>query len=189
MKTIRNLISLTLFTAAGTLASGQTRDITLNFKPSQTQVAFTLGDMLHTVHGIFQLKSGYIRYAPATNSISGEIIVDARSGESGSGGRDSKMHKEILESARYAEITFRPDHVDGKVIPGEHSTVQVHGTFGIHGQEHEMNLPVQVEFAPDHWNLSAHFDVPYVQWGLRDPSTFILRVQKQVAIDLRSSGP
>ena len=66
--------------------------------------------------------------------------------------------------------------------------MQVHGVFVIHGAEHEITVPSQVELAPDHWNLTVHFDVPYVKWGLKDPSTFILRVEKTVDIDLHASG-
>ncbi|MGH9546204.1 MAG: YceI family protein [Terriglobales bacterium] len=189
MKMIFKLISIVLLGLAATFASGQAQPATLDFAPTQTKVSFTLGDVLHTVHGSFNLKSGQIHFSPASNAISGEIVVDATSGGSGSTGRDRKMHQEILESGRYSEITFLPDHVEGKVSLSGVSTVQVHGMFGIHGAEHEINVPAQVEFAQDHWSLTVHFDVPYVKWGMKDPSTFILRVEKTVAIDLHASGP
>jgi hypothetical protein len=99
------------------------------------------------------------------------------------------MHKEILESARYSEVTFRPDRVDGKVLAPGTSQVQVDGMFGIHGAEHEITVPAQVELASDHWSLRVHFAVPYVKWGMKDPSTFILRVGKTVDIDLHAQGP
>jgi hypothetical protein len=99
------------------------------------------------------------------------------------------MHKEILQSVRYPEVTFHPDRVDGKVLVPGRSAVQVHGMFGILGVEHEITIPAQVELAPDHWSLTVHFAVPYVKWGLKDPSTFILRVEKTVDIDLNARGP
>jgi polyisoprenoid-binding protein YceI len=183
------MTSFILLGVASTLASAQAQEATLSFVPTQTTVNFTLGDVLHTVHGTFNLKSGMVYFTPATNAIRGSIVVDATSGSSGSTGRDRKMHKEILESAHYPEVTFRPDRVEGTVLPQGTSTVQVHGMFGIHGAEHEMAVPAQVELASDHWNLTVHFDVPYVKWGMKDPSTFILRVEKSVAIDLHASGP
>jgi len=122
--------------------------------------------VLHTVHGSFNLKSGQVHFAFATNIIGGEIVADAASGNSGSGARDRKMHKEILESAQYSEITFRPDRVEGKVLAIGTSREQVHGVFVIHGAEHEITVPAQVELAPDHWNLTIHVEVPYVKWGL-----------------------
>jgi polyisoprenoid-binding protein YceI len=177
------------FLLAAALAWGQAQEATLNFDPAQTTVDFTLGDVLHTVHGSFRLKTGQVRFDPATNSISGELVVDAPSGNSGSTRRDRKMHKEILQSVRYPEVTFRPDRVDGKVLASGRSAVQVHGMFGILGVEHEITVPAQVELAPDHWSLAVHFAVPYVKWGLKDPSTFILRVEKTVDIDLNARGP
>jgi hypothetical protein len=41
----------------------------------------------------------------------GEIVVNARSGESGNESRDARMHKEILETAKYPEVLFRPAQV------------------------------------------------------------------------------
>ncbi|MGH9504783.1 MAG: YceI family protein [Terriglobales bacterium] len=178
---------LVLLTAA--LAWGEAQEATLIFMPAQTTVTFTLGDVLHTVHGSFNLKAGQVHFSPATNAVSGEIVVAAASGNSGSTGRDRRMHKEILESARYSDLTFRPDRVEGKVLELGTSRVQVHGMFGIHGAEHEITVPAQVELAPDHWSLSVHFAVPYVKWGMKDPSTFILRVEKTVDIDLHAVGP
>jgi polyisoprenoid-binding protein YceI len=169
-------------------ALGQGQEASLNFVPAQTTINFTLGDVLHTVHGSFNLKSGQIDFVPTSNAISGEIVVDATSGNSGSVGRDRKMHKELLESARYSEVTFLPDRVEGKVLTTGASTVQVHGMFGIHGAEHEITVPAQIELTPDHWSLTVHFAVPYVTWGMKDPSTFILRVEKTVVIDLHAQG-
>jgi len=189
MKIKAKLITPIFIFLVATLAWGQAQEATLNFVPSQTTVNFTLGDVLHTVHGSFKLKAGQVRFAPASNAISGEIVVDAASGNSGSTGRDRKMHKEILESARYPEVTFRPDRVEGKVLALGTSPVQVHGMFGIHGAEHEITVPAQVELASDHWSLTVHFAVPYVKWGIKDPSTFILRVEKTVDIDLHALGP
>ena len=103
--------------------------------------------------------------------------------------RDSRMHKNILESGKYPEITFRPDRVEGAVATPGASEVKVHGLFGIHGAEHEITATAQVELASDHWSLTAHFAVPYVKWGLKDPSTFILRAGKTVDIDLHALGP
>jgi polyisoprenoid-binding protein YceI len=189
MKTMIRRSIPVFFLLAAALAWGQAQEATLNFDPAQTTVNFTLGDVLHTVHGSFRLKTGQVRFDPATNSISGELVVDAPSGNSGSTGRDRKMHKEILQSVRYPEVIFRPDRVDGKVLASGRSAVQVHGMFGILGVEHEITVPAQVELAPDHWSLAVHFAVPYVKWGLKDPSTFILRVEKTVDIDLNARGP
>ena len=188
MKIVTKLTFSIFCGLAAALAWGQRQEATLNLVPSQTTIVFTLGDLLHTVHGSFNLKSGQIHFDPVSNAISGKIVVDAASGNSGSTGRDRKMHKEILESAGYSEVTFQPDRVEGRVRSPGTSTVQVHGMFRIHGTEHEITVPAQVELMADHWSFTVHFVVPYVKWGMKDPSTFILRVEKTVGIDLHAQG-
>jgi polyisoprenoid-binding protein YceI len=181
--------SLILFLVGGaSLAQGRAQDAALNFVPSKTTVKFTLGDTIHTVHGEFDLKRGGIHFNPATGVISGEVVVDATSGRTGNGMRDRKMHKEILESAANPEIVFRPDRVDGKVANHGKSSIQVHGIFSIHGTDHEIMIPVEVEMAVDHWSATGHFVVPYQKWGIKNPSTFILRVSESVVLDVRASG-
>jgi polyisoprenoid-binding protein YceI len=169
-------------------ATAQSQELRLQFDSSKTTIAFTLGDVLHTVHGSFQLKSGDVEYKTATKSVSGSLTVDATSGQSGNHSRDHKMHKEILESVRYPVISFRPDRVDGNVGPTGSSTIQVHGIFSIHGSDHELTMPVKVELLPDHWTADSHFTIPYVKWGMKNPSTFVLRVSESVEIDIHASG-
>jgi len=169
-------------------AFAQPQELQLQFDPAKTTIAFTLGDILHTVHGSFQLKQGDVRYHVGTRSIDGTLVVDATSGQSGNHSRDHKMHKEILESARYPTIIFRPDKVEGTVAQSGASTVQVHGTFSIHGTDHELTMPVRVEVFPDRWVIDTHFTVPYVKWGIKNPSTFVLRVSESVEIDVHATG-
>jgi polyisoprenoid-binding protein YceI len=159
-----------------------------NFEPSQTSLHWTLDTALHTVHGTFQLKSGTIRFDPATGSASGALIVNAASGESGSEGRDKRMHSSIIESGKYAEIVFSPERVEGAVAPQGVSNVKVHGKFKLMNVDHELTLPVTVDASSGRLAASAKFTVPYVQWGLKNPSVLFLRVSDHVDIDLRTAG-
>jgi polyisoprenoid-binding protein YceI len=170
------------------LAQAFQHEIELNFVPAKTTVNFTLGDILHTIHGSFNVKHGAIRFDSATNRISGEIVVEAASGSSGSSGRDKRMQNEVLESIRYPDIVFRPDRVEGQVADIGASTVQVHGMFSIHGAEHEITIPVRVEMSPGPWTATSRFVVPYVKWGMKNPSTFMLRVDQSVEIEIQASG-
>jgi polyisoprenoid-binding protein YceI len=174
--------------AAAIHAQAPSRQLELNFVPDKASVNFTLGDVLHTVHGSFAVKHGAVHFDPATNQLSGEILIDAASGQSGSDARDRKMHREVLESARYPDIMFLPDRVEGQVVSQGSSSIQVHGMFAIHGVEHEITVPVRVEMTPGHWTATSHFSVPYVKWGMKNPSTFILRVNQSVDIDMQASG-
>lgn len=163
------------------------QDTDYHVDPAQTSVKFTLGDVLHTVHGTFKVKQGDLQVDPG-GKVSGQIVVDAASGDSGSGMRDRKMHKEVLESARYPEIAFRPDRIDGAVASSGKSSVTIHGMFNIHGVDREITAPAQVETSADHWTATVHFTVPYQKWGMKNPSTLFLRVNDTVEIDLVATG-
>jgi polyisoprenoid-binding protein YceI len=168
--------------------SAAAQDTAFQLDPAQTSVKFTLGDVLHTVHGTFHLKHGALQFDPASGKISGDIVVDAASGESGSGMRDRKMHREILESDRYPEIAFRPDRIEGAVANQGKSSVKVHGMFSIHGVDREIMVPADVEMSADRWTAIVHFTVPYEKWGMKNPSTLFLRVNDSVEIDLVAAG-
>ena len=118
----------------------------------------------------------------------GEIVIDAGSGQSGSGTRDRKMNKEVLESEPYPEIAFHPDKIEGSVATQGKSSVRVHGMFSIHGADHEITVPAEVEMSADHWSAAVHFTVPYAKWGMKNPSTLFLRVNDSVEIDLTAAG-
>ncbi|HYA18839.1 MAG TPA: YceI family protein [Bryobacteraceae bacterium] len=139
--------------------------------------------MLHTVHGSFRLKHGSMRYDFAAGKASGEIVIDARSGDSGSGARDRRMHKNVLESDRFPEIAFLPDRIEGSL-----AKAKVHGTFRIHGQDHEMTMEMTGTPNGTRLDVKGQFLVPYVQWGMKDPSTLILKVGNTVTIDVTASG-
>jgi polyisoprenoid-binding protein YceI len=156
--------------------------------PAQTTVHFTLKTSLHTVHGTFRFKSGKVIFEPSTGKAFGLLVVDAASGDSGNGGRDAKMHKEILESQKYPEITFAPREVEGQVQTQGDSRIQVTGTFRLHGQDHEMTIPVDVRISDPEVTVDANFSIPYISWGLKNPSTFILRASDTVQLSIHAAG-
>ncbi len=163
------------------------REVALTVDAAQSKVNYTLDTTLHTVHGTFALKRGTIRIEP-DGKASGEIVADATSGQSGDSGRDKKMHKDVLESAKYTDVVFRPDRVDGKFPASGAVSVQMHGKFALHGSEHEVTVPVNVEITGDHWHGTATFKIPYVEWGLKSPSNFILKADPVVEVELELTG-
>jgi polyisoprenoid-binding protein YceI len=180
------VFGLAAWLTVSSLAAGQ--EFTLSMDPQNTSINYTLGDVLHTVHGTFQLKRGSLRLDAPGGKLSGEIVVDAKSGQSGTGMRDRKMHREVLESERYPEISFRPDRIEGAMAAQGKSSVRVHGIFNIHGADHELTVPAEVEMASQQWKATLHFAVPYASWGMKNPSTLFLKVSDSVDIDLAAWG-
>lgn len=180
-----NYCALALFALA---ASAFAQPMHVQLDPAATTINFTLGDVLHTVHGVFQLKSGELSFDPSTGTASGLIIVNALSGESGNGSRDNRMHKNILESAKYGEISFAPDRIEGKVTADGDSQVRLHGQFTIHGGAHEVTMAVKAHIENQRLTATIDFQAPYVQWGMKNPSTLFLRVSDTVRIDIHATG-
>lgn len=162
--------------------------MTLELDPAKTHIEFTLAATLHTVHGTFALKSGSLHFNPSTGSVSGLVIADATSGDTGNNGRDHKMHQEILESQRYPEITFTPTKLSGKVELQGDSTVQVAGTLRLHGTDHPVTLALPVQAKGNNLSARTHIVIPYIAWGLKNPSTFMLHVSDKVEVDIAAIG-
>lgn len=160
----------------------------IKLDPVKTHIAWTLGDVLHTVEGTFAMKAGAITFDPQTGEASGQIVVDATSGNGGNGMRDSKMKKDVLEVSRYPEFVFSPKHVTGFVAGKSSQTVEVTGEFAIHGGTHPLTLTVPVTLNETHLGAQTKFEVPYEKWGMKNPSTLFLKVSGTVQIDIAASG-
>jgi polyisoprenoid-binding protein YceI len=166
----------------------QAQDTTVEFDLAGTKIEFTLGASFHTVHGTFQLKSGTIHFNPATGAASGIVIADATSADTGNKSRDRKMHAEVLESRQYPEVTFSPTRISGSVaLPGD-STIQVEGIFRLHGNDHPIELTVPVQISGGAVTARTRFTVPYVAWGLRNPSNLFLHVSDKVEVEVSTTG-
>jgi polyisoprenoid-binding protein YceI len=177
--------AMLLFAVGPSVAAQET---TLELDPASTRIEFTVAATLHTVHGTFALKSGTIQFNPLTGSASGAVVVDATSGDSGSSGRDQKMHKDILESQRYPKITFAPTKMSGKLEPQGESSVQVEGILTLHGSEHPISLVLPVRVNGNNLQAQTHILIPYVAWGLKNPSSFVLHVNDKVEINVTAAG-
>lgn len=165
------------------------RSLKVMLDPAQTEIRWKLSGDVHTTHGTFKLKSGELVFNPATGMAEGEILVDATTGESGNAARDKRMQEEVLESNRYPAIFFHPTHVKGTFDAGEGTQELVGvGTFNIHGADHPLEIPLKVQVAAGVVTATTHFIVPYVDWGMKNPSKFLLRVSRQVEIAVIAKG-
>jgi polyisoprenoid-binding protein YceI len=180
-------IAYKFFLLAAVAAPAFCGSYTLQLTPANTRIEWTLSDFLHGVHGTFELKRGSITFDPDSGKAAGEVVVNAASGDSGSGARDRRMHKSILESAKYAEAVFTPDRLEGKpALPGT-SNLKLHGMFRIHGADHEMTMDVQTKLESERMLAEITFDVPYVEWGMKNPSTLLLRCGKTVQVAIHAN--
>jgi polyisoprenoid-binding protein YceI len=158
------VLSMSAIIAIGSPLRAQ--EIALQFAPDATRVNFTLHTTLHTVHGAFRLRSGSMQFDVATGAASGQLVVDAGSGDSGNRSRDERMHSAVLESSSYPEIVFTPASIEGRVNPLGDSQVQIRGAIVIHGKSHELALQARVHCSRQEVTATARFNEPAADsWG------------------------
>jgi polyisoprenoid-binding protein YceI len=161
-------------------------DFTLD--PATTSIHWTLNTNIHTVHGTYRLTNAAVHIEPVTGNASGLIVIDATSGDSGDSARDKRMDSVVLETAKYPTITFRPTHVEGKVDLSADGPITVNGVMNLHGQDHPMQMSVNLHPKNSAVASETHFMVPYVAWGMKDPSVMMFRTEKQVSIEIDATA-
>jgi polyisoprenoid-binding protein YceI len=182
------LRSISVLAALTGSAAAQAEQRTFTLDPAQSKIEFSLGATLHTVHGSFHLKRGSIHFDDATGVASGELVVDALSGDSGNSGRDKDMHQKVLESAKYSEIIFTPQHVKGRVTSDGKSQVDVDGQFTLHGQSRPITMTIQLQLQGGAGSADTTFPVIYKEWGMKNPSTFLLHVSDKAEVSVHAVG-
>ncbi len=156
--------------------------------PDASEVRMTLKTTHELVNGVFHVQAGKIEFDRGTSKMSGSVVVLPGSGKTGNESRDSRMTKEILKVKQYATVTFEPKSYTGELAPGGESTIQVTGIFTLLGAPHEITVPMVVHLDGPRANAKAHMVLPYIKWGLKNPSILIWKVDPDVAIDVALSG-
>jgi hypothetical protein len=62
------------------------------------------------------------------------------------------------------------------------------GSFEFMARIIKSSLPAKVSVENGRLIATSHFSIPYVRWGMKDPSTFILKVNKRVQVEMRVAG-
>jgi polyisoprenoid-binding protein YceI len=160
----------------------------LKLNPDNTRIVFILKGSVHNTEGSFKLKHGELMVEPDIGKVDGSIVVDAASGQTGIVMRDERMRDSILEAQRYPEISFNPYHAEGHPVAHGTFTERVSGTFLLHGDRHDATLEVAINRNGDDFTATARFEIPYVVWGLKDPSVMFLRVDRKVQVEVSTAG-
>jgi polyisoprenoid-binding protein YceI len=183
---MKSLAALTLAVALAPAAIAQQQTFAVN--PDTSEVKMTLNTTHEVVNGTFHIQSGSIVFDRSAPQMSGSVVVATGTGKTGNDMRDHKMHKDILKSAQFATVSFAPKSYSGNLATSGDSTIQVTGAFTLLGTPHDITIPMTVHLDGASATAKAHFTVPYVQWGLKNPSFLVWKADNDVAIDLNLVG-
>ncbi len=153
-----------------------------------TAVTFTLGSTMHTVDGIMHLSEGTILFNLESGEASGRVVFDATLTETGNKKRDKKMHKKVLGSGAFPEIVFIPEAIEGALGESGSSDLTLRGTVSIHGSKHPVTLKAKVEREGTNIAATSSLTIPFVEWGMHDPSVFVFRTDKAVEVSVQIRG-
>jgi polyisoprenoid-binding protein YceI len=182
---MRIRLAIALFVLLAGLPAAS-EEIRIELDPDTTAISFELKATMHTVHGTAKLASGIFAFDTSTGVATGQAVVEAASADTDNDKRDKKMHDEVLLSAEHPRIVLRADRFEGRLAEAGTSEITFVGSLEVLGRPHPIRIPMSVTVDGDAATVSATFAVPYVEWGLDDPSTFVLRVAKEVPVTIRS---
>jgi polyisoprenoid-binding protein YceI len=175
--------------AAGGPATDPALDWRLVLEPAASQIGFSLGATLHTVEGTFPLREGTLHFDPESGEVAGRVVIDAAAGETGIARRDEVMHEEVLESAAHPEFVLTPRAIRGVERHAEGLRGTLDAVLSIHGGTHELAIPLEArQVKPGRGEVTGEVEIPWVSWGLQDPSNFVLRVEKTLTVRFRVAG-
>jgi len=177
---------LALAVILGPAALAQHQTFAVN--PDACEVKMKLNTTHEIVNGTFHIQSGSINFDRTASHISGIVIVAAGSGKTGNDSRDKKMNKDILKVNQFATVSFTPKAYNGTIAASGDSTIQVSGVFILLGTAHDLTIPMQIHIDGSKATAKAQFVIPYVQWGLKNPSFMFWKAENDVAIDLNLVG-
>ncbi len=183
---MRSFAVLTLAVLLAPAALAQLQTFAVN--PDASEIKMTLKTTHELVSGTFHVQSGSIEFDHGNPKMSGSVVVLAGSGKTGNDSRDKKMNKDILKVEQYTTVSFAPKTYTGTLSASGHSTIQVSGVFTLLGTPHDLTIPMQIHIGESNVKANAHFIIPYVQWGLKNPSFLIWKAENDVAIDLTLVG-
>jgi hypothetical protein len=178
------VLALAVILAPAALAQHQTFAV----NSDASEVRMTLNTTHEVVNGTFHIQSGSIEFDRSAARMSGSVVVLAESGRTGNDSRDKKMNREILKVDQYTTVSFAPKTYSGTIAPSGDSTIQASGVFTLLGYPHDLTIPMQIHIDGSKATASAQFVVPYVGWGLKNPSFMFWKAENDVAIDLSLVG-
>jgi polyisoprenoid-binding protein YceI len=143
--------------------------------PAKAEAGFDLKATMHTVHGKTTRVTGEVTVDEAPDgamALSGRIEVGAASLDTGNSSRDKTMHGESLDVVKYPLIVLVPQQYDPK-------TGTLTGALTIRDVTRPVSIAAKLDRpAADRIVVTGTFEVPWLEFGVPDPSFAIVRVEK-----------
>ncbi len=151
--------------------------------PAACEAGFDLKATAHTVHGTTRSVQGEVHVEPGdvgTLRFSGTVSIAAAALETANDKRDATMHSKSLLVDRYPTIDFAPERFTPSGPPATDGSVAgvLTGRLTIRGQTKPQTIAARLALKGERIVASGTFDVAWAEFGIPDPSFFIVRIEK-----------
>jgi polyisoprenoid-binding protein YceI len=173
------------------LAAILTQPAAFRVDAAAAEAGFDLKATMHTVHGVTKGVTGEIRAEPGqdgTLKLTGRIEINAGSLATGNDRRDATMHGKTLLVSSFPSIVFEPERFvpsgpasDGGTLGGTLS-----GRLTIRGQVLRQSMSASLTPLGPRISVSGTFDVAWADFGIPDPSFFVVRIEPTVHAHFRA---
>ena len=151
--------------------------------PAACVAGFDLKATAHTVHGTTANVTGEVVVTPEAADalkLSGKISIGAASLGTENVKRDATMHSKSLLVASFPTIDFEPERFTPLGPPTVAGSIAgtLTGRITIRGQTKAQTMSATLTPRGDRVVASGTFDVPWAEFGVPDPSFFVVRIEK-----------
>lgn len=156
------------------------------------EAGFDLKATAHTVHGSTTRVAGEVGVSPGEAGVltfSGTISIGAAELKTGNDRRDATMHSKSLLVATFPTIDLAPERFTpsgATTRPGSMAGTLT-GRLTIRGRTRPQTIAVTL--TPENGRIvaSGTFDVSWLEFGVPDPSFFVVRVEKVAHAHFRAT--
>lgn len=151
--------------------------------PAGAEAGFDVRATGHTVHGKTTGVSGEVHVIDEPRggkALSGRIEIAAASLDTANGRRDQTMRTKCLAVDRFPSIVFVPERFVPAAAPPAAGPVPgtLSGMLTIRDITKPVVMTASLEPKGTHIVVAGTFDVPWLEFGIPDPSFFIVTLDK-----------
>ena len=150
--------------------------------PAVCEAGFDLKATMHTVHGSTKRVTGEVRVEPEDAGVlrlSGRIEIAAASLETGNEKRDATMRSKSLLVDSFPTLVFEPERFtpSGPAGPDGSVSGSLTGQLTLRGRRRAQSVSARLAPQGERIVASGTFDVPWAEFGVPDPSFFVVRIE------------
>jgi len=146
-----------------------------------SEAGFDLKATMHTVHGTTKDVKGEVRVAPQASgalTFTGKIEIGAASIVTGNDKRDETLHTKTLEVSTFPALVFEPESFTPSGPEGADGSTSgaLKGRLTLRGKTKPLTIAATLSTKGGHIVASGTFDVAWAEFGIPDPSFFVVHI-------------